>query len=487
MKVPFIQHVVSTFGITIVQQFVGLARHVLIAAYFGLSRDFDGYLVIYSVATIFIFNLSGAFDTAVVSRLVQVREREGESAFWRSSNRILLQTLAGGGLFSLALFALIQLLLPIVAAGFNPSERAEVARLAFYFLPWTAIVIPYYAISAHLKALWQFHWVFGAEIVTMIVSILFLWFWHDSIICLPLAYATGYFFAFIILLARRGVLRTDRSAKSSAMIGVMANQYLASQMGSAGGIVDRYFQSFLAPGGISALGYVGQIVNNLSSLMTFREIYIAPLASEQGRSERVQRILKGILLISVPCTCFVVTYAEPIIRVLFQRGQFTPEAAILTGSLLRIMGLSLVISSVLAPMERLFLIVNRMSYSYLRYAVSLAATALFQYLLVFRLGWDVYGIAWASIANSAVVTFAVAILVRRCGITLDWQSVFVTATFALAVAAAAIAISLPISNRFQGLPALMVGGALYCTVVAAGYFTVRNRIRLIIGQAPPGG
>jgi putative peptidoglycan lipid II flippase len=481
MKAPFVRHLVSTFGFTVVQQFVGLARHVLIAAYFGLSREFDGYLVVYSVATIVVFNLSGVCDTAAVSRLVQIREGEGEAAFWRSSNRLLLQALAGGALFSLALYAAVQLLLPIIAAGFNPAERAEVARLAWYFLPWTAIVVPYYAISAHLKALWQFHWVFGAEIVTMVVSIVVLWLCHDSVACLPLAYGAGYFCAFAVLLMRRGVVRPDDGAPAPAMVGIMANQYLANQVGSVSGVADRYFQSFLAPGGISALGYVGQIVNNLSSLMTFREIYIAPLASEQGRSERVQRILKGVLLISVPCTCFVVTYAEPIVRVLFQRGQFTPEAAALTGSLLRIVALSLVISSVLAPLERLFLIVNRMSYSYLRYLVALAATVLFQYLLVFRLGWDVYGIAWATIANSAVVTIAVAIFVRRCGIVLDWQSVFLTAMFALVVAAAGITISLPVASRFDGLPALIVGGGLYGAVVAGSYFAARARIRLITG------
>lgn len=481
MRVPFIRHVISTFGITIVQQFVGLARHVLIAAYFGLSREFDGYLVVYAVATIFVFNASGVFDSVAVSRLVQIRERDGDSAFWRSSNRLLLQAFAGGGLIAAAFFALVQLSLPIVAAGFNPSEKAEVGRLALYFLPWTAIVIPYYAISAHLKALWQFHWVFGAEIVTIVVSIVCLWLWHDSIIYLPLAYAAGYFSAFIILFARRGILRSDRSAKSSAVIGAMANQYLANQGGSVSGFVDRYFQSFLVPGGISALGYAGQIVNNLSSLMTFREIYVAPLATELGRSERLQRILKGVVLISVPCAGFIVTFSGLIVQVLFQRGQFTPEAAVVTGNVLRILALSLVISSLLAPMIRIFQIVDRISYSYVFYLVALLATAAFQYLFVFRLGWDVYGIAWASVATSVVTTLVIAGLMRNCGVTLDWRSIFGTAMFAFAVAAAAIAISLPLASRFDGLMTLIVGTALYSVVVAAGYFTVRQRIRLITG------
>ena len=126
-------------------------------------------------------------------------------------------------------------------------------------------------------------------------------------------------------------------------------------------------------------------------------------------------MLHGVVLISIPCALFVAEFARPLVTVLFQRGQFTPEAAILTSDILRISAFSLIISSVLAPMARLFQILDRISYSHVLYLVSLVCTAAFQYVLVFRMGWDVYGIAWASLANSAVVTLVVAGLVRRCG------------------------------------------------------------------------
>ena len=88
MRVPFIRHVVSTVGISVLQQFVGLARQIMIAAFYGLSREFDAYLVALAVATIVVFNLSSIFDAVAVSRLVQIREREGEGALWLSSNRL---------------------------------------------------------------------------------------------------------------------------------------------------------------------------------------------------------------------------------------------------------------------------------------------------------------------------------------------------------------------------------------------------------------
>ena len=152
-------------------------------------------------------------------------------------------------------------------------------------------------------------------------------------------------------------------------------------------------------------------------------------------------MLHGIVLMSIPCTFFVAEFARPLVTVLFQRGQFTPEAAVLTSDILRISAFSLIISSLLAPMVRLFQILDRISYSHVLYLVSLVCTAAFQYVLVFRMGWDVYGIAWASLANSAVVTLVVARLVRRCGVIVAWRRVFGHALFAAAVSIVAAAVS----------------------------------------------
>ena len=329
MRAPFVRHVISTFGITIIQQFVGLARQILIAAYFGLSRGYDQYLVVYAVASMVVFNTASVFDTVAVSRLVRIREDAGGDAFWRSSNRLLLQAMLGGLLFAAGLVVFVHLLMPIIAAGFAADERVSVAELTIYFAPWVLVIIPYYAVSAHLKSLWDFHWVFGAETVAMVVSVLVLWRWHDSVACLPVAFGSGYIVAAVMLFLRRGLSR-PKSGSPQGLLRGMANQHLANQLGTAAGFVDRYFQSFLASGGISTLGYTGMIVNNLSSLMTFREIYVVPLSSEVGRDEKLQRMLHGIVLISIPCTIFVAEFARPLVTVLFQRGQFTPEAAILT-------------------------------------------------------------------------------------------------------------------------------------------------------------
>ena len=97
-------------------------------------------------------------------------------------------------------------------------------------------------------------------------------------------------------------------------------------------------------------------------------------------------------------------------------------------------------------------------------------TAVLQYLFVFRLGLDVYGIAWATVGNSGALTVFVAMLVRRCGITLDWQVVLGNVALAALVAIAALAVSKGLAWRSEGLVALIVGGGILLGRCCAGLF-----------------
>jgi putative peptidoglycan lipid II flippase len=253
------------------------------------------------------------------------------------------------------------------------------------------------------------------------------------------------------------------------------------QVGTATGLADRYFQSFLVPGGISALGYVGLIVSSLSSLMTFREIYVVPLASETGREQKLERMLQGLVLISIPCSLFLVVYAEPIVSVLLQRGKFTPEAAAVTASILRIQSLGLLISTILAPLERMFQILDRLLFVQLRYLIAFIATLIFQSFFVFYLALDVQGVSWGWLCNAILVLCLVIVMVRHCGVVIRWRGIVANAAFAAATTVVAMGISWPVASRFSGLSELIMGGALYAFVIASSYFAARARLRLIVG------
>jgi putative peptidoglycan lipid II flippase len=261
----------------------------------------------------------------------------------------------------------------------------------------------------------------------------------------------------------------------------MASQHFANQIGTVNGFADRYFQSFLAAGSISSLGYASQILNNLSSLMTFREIYIVPLAPEAGRSERIERILKGVVLLSIPVSGFIVAFAQPIVEILFQRGQFNAEAAGLTSRVMAIMAIGLVASSIMAPLQRVFQITNRVAFTHVFYASWLAGIFVFQYLFIFVLKWEAVGYAIGSCINGFLLTALVAVLVRRCGVTIAWGRVLLYVVYAASVSAAAIGAAQLSTASYSALVRLLVAGPIYGSVVVAGYLVIHRRIRMIVG------
>jgi len=477
----FVWHAASAVGFSILQQVLGLLRQIMIAAFFGVSRDYDGYVVAYSLAVMAVFNLSGVFDTVAVSRLAHIRERDGDDAFWRASNRLLLQSLVASLPFAALFIGALWLTTPIIAAGFTDAERTLLMTLGWYFVPWVLVILPYYAMAAHLKAHWQFSWVFAAELLIIAVSMIALWLRHDTILWLPVAYAIGYAAGALLLLARRTLKFSDPAAPRVDFTASMTKQYLAYQTVNANGFAERYFQSFIAAGGISALGYVGLIVNNLSSLLTFREIYVVPLSAEAGREQRLERMLRGLVLICIPCALFIYVYAEPLVSVLFQRGKFTPQAAALTADVLRIMVLLMVISTVVVPLERIFQIVDRLLFTHIRYGVTLVGTFVFQWLFVFYLKWDVQGVAWGWVCNGVLSLAVVIVLVRRCGVSLRWHGILANALLAGAGAGIALAISWLVASKYSGWVELAAGGCIYAALLGLCLLVTRHRWRWIIG------
>jgi putative peptidoglycan lipid II flippase len=481
LRQRFAGYIAAMFAFSAVQQLIGLVRHALIAAYFGLSREFDGYLVVYAVVAMFVFNLSMIYDTVVVARLVQIHQRDGDAALWRTSNRLLLQAIVSGALAAAAILVVLWLALPIVAAGFTAAERDLVWDLAKYFLPWIAIIVPYYAASAHLKALWRFQWVFSTEIAVMLISIGVLIAHHRDVSSLPIAYGCGYAGGLLLLLVKRGMRRSHDASPADDLLRSMSQAYAAIQIGNVTGLADRFYQSYLLPSGISALGYASLIVNSLSSLLTLRDIYVVPLAPDAGREARLERIIQGIAFLSIPCAGFLVVHAERIVELLLQRGQFTIEATALTGAILRIQALSLVLSTVITPLERMFQILDRLTLTQIRYAVGFVGIVTFSYLFVFRLGMDVRGIAWAWVCNSALVLVAVLMMLKRCDVVLHWRGIASSAALATAITIAAGVASLAATTLATGLAAFVIGTIVYGAVILAGYIVIRGWLLRILG------
>jgi putative peptidoglycan lipid II flippase len=484
IKDRFLAVIISAVGISLVGHALAFLRQLLVAAFFGISRELDIYLVVFAVATMVVFTFGIIFDSVAVPRLVQLRQSEGDEAFKNLATAIFSLSCGLGVIVNLAMLAAIPLLAPIVATGFDSSERSELMNLVWYFLPWTLLYLPYYSIAAQHKGKRNFNRVFAAEIFIGIVSVCCFVVWHEDIRALPLAYAAGYAAGLLSLVPGAELQRTISWRRESALRMVIRNigeMYLANQTGNMANVVDRHFQSMLPPGGIAAVSYSAQVVNTISGLLTFREVYIVPLSEIEGRSERLERLVIGLLLVAVPIAVFTVVFAHEIVTILFQRGQFNLAAAELTSSVLQVYGLVLIPSSVANPLFRMFQVIDRIWFTYVAYLISAIFLGAAGFLFISALKLGAAGIAWMTVTNSVFGCCVVIYLLARVGLSLSWQRVGGYFLFALAVAVSACVIALvatlPVTHAWVRV---LLGGTTFSATVAAFYFLARSQLHSII-------
>lgn len=474
----------SAIGVSSAGQGLAFVRQLLIAAYFGISREIDVYVIAYALATMIVFTFASTFDTAVVPRLVRTRTEGSEDASRALAVSMFRWSAALGVGATALLVALTPVLTPLVATGFDPAQRDALWALILWFAPWTFLCLPYYGAAARHKSVRSFNRVFGAELIIGVASIAFLVLFHQDVRWLPIAYGVGYGAGLLSLLPGSGLFPgiSRRSPEAMSALCGVGELYLANQSGAVTAIVDRHFQSQVPAGGIAALSYSAQLVSGLVSLLTFREIYIVPLSEAGRRDEKLERLVIGLLLLAVPLVGLVVCFAHEIVYVLFQRGRFDAHATALTASVLQIYVMTAIASAVATPLARMLQIVGRTNLIHVMYAASAAALALFGYVFVVRLGLGTRGAAWMIVTASFVSGGAAAALVARCGVRLRWSRIVRYFGYAVAVAGLAYAAATIVGSAAGGTwPKLILGGGAYAAVIGATYFVVRNRLRTISG------
>ena len=121
----FIKVIVSAMGVSLASQALAFVRQMLIAAYFGISRELDIYFVVYTVAAMIVFAFSTVFDSMLVPRLVRAREQGGEAVFQSQAAQIFKVSTGIGVLATVLMMIAVPVLTPLIGSGFDEAQRAE--------------------------------------------------------------------------------------------------------------------------------------------------------------------------------------------------------------------------------------------------------------------------------------------------------------------------------------------------------------------------
>jgi putative peptidoglycan lipid II flippase len=431
----------------LVANLTGLARQMLVLAAFGTSAGLDAYFAAERLPTL-LFNLlaGGALASAFVPTFTALLAADDRAGAWRLASALAnLIFLALTGL-AVAGFVLAPWLIPsVVAPGF--SDRAQVS-LAVELLRILLLAPILFGLSGLLMGVLNAHQHFllpalapamrNLGVIVGVVALVPRLGVHG--LAWGAVLGAGLHLAVQLPALRRRQARYHPSlglheARVRQVFRLMAPRLLSVGIVEVNFLVNAIIASGLPTGSLTALTNAFSVMLMPQALIA-QSAAIAALPTFSGQAARgelsalrltLARTLRGVLFLALPATLGLMLLRQPIVRVLFERGAFTPESTTL-------MAWALLWYAVGLPGHALLEVVVRAFFSLqdtlrptlvsfgamaLNVILSLTLTRLFA-----QLGWiPVGGLALANSLATAVETTVLLLLIRRRLGGADWAAV----------------------------------------------------------------
>jgi putative peptidoglycan lipid II flippase len=348
----------------------GFLREIIIAYHFGTSASADALALalfyVDGIAAIVIVGLAGYTLVPVVTGVIA---NEGSEAAYRLLESLLLWSALLSLPILAAAWAAPAHVAQLLAPEFAPEQREALIALVRTVVPACVLLLLTGAMAGILQAGAAYNVpVFGRAALSLVtagvlvggvrrfgvqaggVGILC----GALVQCLWLAHAlrrAGWRFRLPRLY--HPALGRALAAGLPTLLALLLTNLI---MGGA----QRYFASGLPEGGFAALNYAQRAVNLVSGFtMAIATVALTELSVEfhaTGTGARMQRIIRdGLdtgLFVVIPLSALLVLLSEPLIVLLFQRGQYTPDSLNLTARCLRWLAVSIPPGLVVAILHR---------------------------------------------------------------------------------------------------------------------------------------
>jgi putative peptidoglycan lipid II flippase len=474
-----IRGVISVGATNIAVRVLGYAKHVLIAAFIGLSAQLDAFYMAFTVMSIAVFSFGDVFDSLGVPRLVQKLQREGDDSFRKLAGIFLVFSI----LLSLVLGIILILVAPWapgIAPGFSAEKKAFVYRSLLYLYPIVILYLPLHAIGSFLRSKRRFLTFYSGELVFASVSLGVVYWWRDLPFVVPISVtvATGAAFLYVYLVGRRYFyLAFEGIWPELQEITLLFFRLLPIYLvGYLNMFVDRAFASYLPTGGVSALSYGLLIVMLPASILMIENIFITPLAEspDPDKGELMNRILNGAIITSVPLAVFTVDHANIIVKAALERGVFTAVSTDMTADALAYFGLSIPALFILPISYRLFQILGKIAPISIVGLGCVISNAIMNYLFL-RMGLGIKGVALATSISNYLSVAGAAVLFNRFAIAAFTKKTLLVFLISVAVSMVALITSgfVPIGSDPVG--GVIVRGIVFLLASMLLYSLVPNR------------
>lgn len=388
--------------ITIIQKALGFFREILFAHSFGLSSDYDLYLVAISL----VFTLNTAVFYIIQHYFIPIYSDYKFKSDEYANNFFVSTTIT---IISISIIVLVLFFLTAknIILLFIPVENDSILDKAIIIFKLYSLTIPFNAFisltSAYHLSVSEYYYpsLIQAVINIIIILIILLFASSTNILILPIAFVMAYLTGAILMLAR--VIKHFKQVvllklfywikldlKLNFILLVLIEIFSLSYS-----LVDRFFYVHLPSGSIAALSYSLNIFSIPIAIFSLPLLNIIfPKFSMARKNDRnyldnlFHKSTYVSVLIYFPISAVLIYHSEYFVKILFERGEFSAADTLLTAKALSVYSYGLVFYSIYLLFVKLFYSFNHYAIVFYLSLGSILLKVVFNFILIQHLSYN---------------------------------------------------------------------------------------------------
>jgi putative peptidoglycan lipid II flippase len=397
---------------TIVAKLFAMAKEVVVAAAFGTGDSMDAYVIAFTVPAYLINVASGSLNVALIPTYIETRDSKGkESARDLLASALLLNI----GLL-LVLSGILTLLAPeifgLLGKEFSGDKLRLSLELFILLLPCVLLSGISITLEAVLNADERFFSV-GLAPAVIPLAIMFAVLVaapESGAFSLAIGTLVGYAIELvmvIVLMRKAQIPFTFRWPGFHPGLKEVLRQYLPAISGSSlmcsAVLIDQSMSAALGSGNVSALNYGNKLLAVILSAATVAlGTAVLPFFSSlsakkdwSGLKGTLNHYVALILATTIPATIAFVLLSEFIVRMLFERGAFTPADTQLVSQIQAVLAAQIPFHTLGILFVRLLSSMKLNSFMFISNIISVVLKISLN--LLFMKFWGILGIAFSTV------------------------------------------------------------------------------------------
>jgi putative peptidoglycan lipid II flippase len=410
--------------ISTTSKFLGLLRESFIAAYFGANYQTDAYRIAFEIPSILTGVVYAAITITFIPVYSEFKNKTREQRLYFVNNLFNIVTLLTVVIAALGIM-IAPTLVRIAAPGFRGDTFDLSVKLTVLLFPSIVFLALAYLANGFLQANRSFAAPASMGIPLNLIIILSVFFFYgygikalaigsfiamtsQFLIQVPFMIKAGFRFKPIIDFKEPGLRR---------VLVLSIPVFISSAFYEVSILIDKMLASGLSAGSISMLDYAAK-VNGIANSIFFSSLAIVffpelSLVSDDLKKfgKTVTTGLKIVILMAFPVMVVLWVLRLPIIRILFERGQFDSSNTLITSIVLGIFAIGIIGTGLTAILNRAFYSLKDTKTPMINGILAICTNIVLS--LIFVRLWGVCGLALSTSLASLLCGSSLVIRIRK--------------------------------------------------------------------------